>query len=63
LSVLNSQDLVLTVTPSGVPEPSTWAMVLGGVAAVFHRPHPAPTTKKGAVEAVRQFLTNAGVQP
>jgi hypothetical protein len=31
LSVLNSQDLVLTVTPSGVPEPSTWAMVLGGV--------------------------------
>jgi len=34
-----------------------------GVIAVFHRPHPRPETKKGAVEAVRQFLTNAGVKP
>ena len=39
------------------------AMVLNGVTAVFHRPHPAPTTKKGAVEAARQFLANAGVRP
>jgi len=39
------------------------AVVLNGVTAVFHRPHPAPTTKKGAVDAMRQFLTNAGVQP
>jgi hypothetical protein len=39
------------------------AMVLNGATAVFHRPHPAPTTKKGVVEAVRQFLTNAGVRP
>jgi hypothetical protein len=39
------------------------AMDLNGVTAVFHRPHPAPTTKKGAVDAVRQFLTNAGVRP
>jgi len=39
------------------------AVVLNGVIAVFHRPHPALTTKKGTVEAVRQFLTNAGVRP
>ena len=36
---------------------------LNGVTAVFHRPHPQPETKKGAVDAVRQFLTNAGVKP
>ena len=36
---------------------------LNGVTAVLHRPHPRPETKKGAVEAVRQFLTNAGVKP
>lgn len=39
------------------------AMMLNGVTAVFHRPHPAPMTKKGAVEAMRQFLINAGVRP
>ena len=36
---------------------------LNGVTAVFHRPHPRQETKKGAVDAVRQFLTNAGVKP
>jgi hypothetical protein len=36
---------------------------LNSVTAVFHRPHPRPETKKGAVEAVRQFLMNAGVKP
>jgi len=36
---------------------------LNGVTAIFHRPHPGPETKKGAVEAVRQFLMNAGVKP
>jgi len=36
---------------------------LNGVTAVFHRPHPQPVTKKGAVDAVRQLLTNAGVKP
>ena len=36
---------------------------LNGVTAVFHRPHPRPETKKGAIDAVRQFLTNAGVKP
>jgi hypothetical protein len=39
------------------------AMSLNGVVAVFHRPHPAPTTKKGAVDAVRQFLSNAEIRP
>jgi len=44
-------------------EGSRVALVLNGVRAVFHRPHPAPTTRKGAVDGVRQFLENAGVQP
>jgi len=39
------------------------AAKLNGVTAIFHRPHPRPETKKGAVEAVRQFLINAGVKP
>jgi hypothetical protein len=34
---------------------------LNSVTAVFHCPHPRPETKKGAVDAVRQFLVNAGV--
>lgn len=44
-------------------EGSRVAFVLNGVRAVFHRPHPQPTTRKGAVEAVRRFLMNAGVKP
>ena len=36
---------------------------VSGITAIFHRPHPQPTTKKGAVDAVRQFLSNAGVEP
>lgn len=44
-------------------EGSRVAARLNGVTAVFHRPHPRPETKKGAVEAVRQFLANAGVKP
>lgn len=39
------------------------AAKLNGVTAIFHRPHPRPETKKGAVDAVRQFLINAGVKP
>jgi hypothetical protein len=39
------------------------AVRLNGTIAVFHRPHPRPETKKGAIDAVRQFLTNAGVKP
>jgi hypothetical protein len=44
-------------------EGSRVAARLNGVTAVFHRPHPRPETKKGAVDAVRQFLMNAGVKP
>lgn len=29
--------------------------------AVFHRPHPRPETEKGALKAVRRFLTLAGL--
>ena len=36
---------------------------LNGVKAVFHRPHPAPTTDKGAVKSIRRFLEEAGVRP
>jgi hypothetical protein len=39
------------------------AVKLNEVRAVFHRPHPSPETKKGAVKAVRIFLQNAGVKP
>jgi len=30
---------------------------------VFHRPHPEPTTDKGAVAAIRKWLEENGVQP
>ena len=36
---------------------------LNGVRAVFHRPHPLPTTDKGAVKSMRRFLTEGGIQP
>jgi len=35
---------------------------LNGSRAVFHRPHPQKTTDKGAVNSVRRFLENSGVQ-
>ena len=38
-------------------------VALGGVRAVFHRPHPSPEVKRGTVRAVRDFLTAAGVRP
>jgi hypothetical protein len=34
-----------------------------GAVAVFHRPHPQPTAKKGAVKAVRQFLASLEIKP
>jgi len=37
-------------------------IALNGVRAVFHRPHPQPTTDKGAVKSMRRFLTEAGVK-
>ena len=36
---------------------------LNGMLATFHRPHPQPTTDKGALKSVRRFLENAGVRP
>lgn len=38
-------------------------VALNGVRAVFHRPHPEPTTDKGAVKSVRRFLIEAEVRP
>jgi hypothetical protein len=36
---------------------------LNGVDAVFHRPHPAKETDKGALRSLRRFLREAGVMP
>jgi hypothetical protein len=36
---------------------------LSGVDAVFHRPHPAKETDKGALRSLRRFLREAGVMP
>jgi HicA toxin of bacterial toxin-antitoxin, len=38
-------------------------IALNGVRAVFHRPHPQPTTDKGAVKSMRRLLTEAGAKP
>jgi hypothetical protein len=38
-------------------------IALNGVRAVFHRPHPAKETDKGAVKSMRRFLAEAGVRP
>jgi len=37
-------------------------IMLNGVVAVFHRPHPQKETDKGALKSVRHFLINAGVR-
>ncbi len=44
-------------------EGSRVRVALNGVRAVFHRPHPDPTTDKGAVKSVRRLLAEAGVRP
>jgi hypothetical protein len=36
---------------------------LNGVDAVFHRPHPAKETDRGALRSLRRFLGEAGVMP
>jgi hypothetical protein len=38
-------------------------VALNGRRAVFHKPHPRPEMVKGAVEALRDFLKEAGVEP
>jgi len=30
---------------------------------VFHRPHPEPTTDKGAIESIRKWFEDHGVKP
>jgi len=37
-------------------------VALGGVRAVFHRPHPRPLTDRGAVRSVADFLRAAGIR-
>lgn len=48
---------------SGKTGGSRQRIKLRGRKAVFHRPHPEPTMKKGSVESARVFLINAGVTP
>ncbi|HOI09200.1 MAG TPA: type II toxin-antitoxin system HicA family toxin [Myxococcota bacterium] len=38
-------------------------VVLNGVRAVFHRPHPGNETHRALVRSVRRFLAEAGVTP
>ena len=38
-------------------------IVLNGVRAVFHRPHPRKEADKGAVKSMRRFLEAAKVTP
>ena len=45
------------------PEVWTGLFRLNGVDAVFHRPHPAKETDRGALRSVRRFLREAGVTP
>ena len=44
-------------------EGSRVGILLNGVAAVFHRPHPQKETDKGAIKSMRRFLSEAGVKP
>ena len=44
-------------------EGSRVAVVLFGEVRVFHRPHPSPDTDKGAVNSVRKWLQDNGVEP
>ena|ERR1019366_469599 len=43
-------------------EGSRIRIILNGVRAVFHRPHPRKETDKGAVRSMRRFLLEAGVK-
>ena len=39
------------------------AVVLFGEVRVFHRPHPSPSTVKGAVSSIRKWLEHYEVMP
>ncbi|MFL5562033.1 MAG: type II toxin-antitoxin system HicA family toxin [Gemmatimonadaceae bacterium] len=38
-------------------------VVLNGVRATFHRPHPRPEAHRPLVRSVRRLLENAGIRP
>ena len=44
-------------------EGSRVAVVLFNEVRIFHRPHPTPTTDKGAVSSIRKWLEKHGVTP
>jgi hypothetical protein len=44
-------------------EGSRVRIVLNGVRAVFHRPHPRKEIDKGALVSLKRFLGNAGIVP
>lgn len=44
-------------------EGSRVAVVLFGEVRVFHRPHPSPSTDKGAVASIRKWLKQHRVSP
>ncbi|EAT5390131.1 type II toxin-antitoxin system HicA family toxin [Salmonella enterica] len=44
-------------------EGSRVAVFLKGEKKIFHRPHPRPTTDKGAVNSIRIWLEALGVKP
>jgi len=44
-------------------EGSRVAVILFGEVRVFHRPHPSPSTDKGALPSIRKWLEQHGVSP
>jgi len=44
-------------------EGSRVRILLNGIKAVFHRPHPQKEIDKGALVSLRKFLENAGIKP
>ncbi|MRJ43308.1 MULTISPECIES: type II toxin-antitoxin system HicA family toxin [Idiomarina] len=44
-------------------EGSRVAVVLFGEVRVFHRPHPSPSTDKGAVASIRKWLKQHRITP
>ncbi|WP_231572993.1 hypothetical protein [Yersinia similis] len=44
-------------------EGSRIAVLLKGEKRIFHRPHPRPTTDKGAVNSIRLWLDSLGIKP
>lgn len=38
-------------------------VLLNGIRAVFHRPHPRKEMNRGAVRSLRRFLSSAGIAP